>query len=147
MKKLLLLAVSFIFAAHLYAEQAPGALYFASICDKNAPAQSSFENGEFIFTHVQFSKPLSQILTLNGGPVTFHVEYFENGSLIEYEDLGMNEPEIKSATTPGYVVLPVVSDPAGNCVSYKKNLFATYFPPALAKLSAGKHTITAKVFS
>jgi hypothetical protein len=136
-----------LFVFYHASAQTVGSVYFATSCDKNAPENKDFNNGDFIFSHVKFAKPLSQILSLTGKPVTFHVEYHENGKLIEYEDLGMNEANIKSATTAGYVVLPVVSDPAGNCVSYKKNLFATYFPPALAQLSVGKHTITAKVFS
>jgi len=146
MQKLFLTILLLLFVRSLSA-QSVGSVYFSNSCDKNAPENATFNNGEFIFSHVKFTKPLSQILSLTGKPVTFHIEYAENGKRIEYEDLGMNEAEIKAATSAGYVVLPVVSDPAGNCVSYKKNLFATYFPPALAKLSIGKHTITAKIFS
>jgi hypothetical protein len=147
MKKLFMLSVLLLCLNVYLTAQSVGTIYFSTLCDKNAPANTDFKNGDFIFSHVKFTKPLSQVLSLTGKPVTFHIEYSENGKLLEYEDLGMNEADIKSATIAGYVVLPVVSDPDGNCVSYKKNLFATYFPPVLAKLSNGKHTITAKVLS
>jgi hypothetical protein len=121
-------------------------LYFSKIGDKNAPQSAEFNSNEFIFAHLKTEQALSSVLTLDDRPVSFRLEYSENGKVLEYEDYAFEAKNIKSVKESGYVVLPIVSDPQGNCVSYQKNQFATYFPKVLASLSVGKHTIECKVF-
>lgn len=130
-----------IFCNTLFAQKA----YFSNSCDKNATEQAAFNSNEFIFVHLRIESPFMSVLDLNGPNVTFQVEYSENGKVIEYEDLGLESKNFKGIQTPGYIVLPIISNPDDNCVSYKKNLFATYTPKAFEGLSVGKHTIQCKV--
>lgn len=120
-------------------------VYFSTSCDKNAPEQTNFKSNEFIFVHLRIESPFMSVLDLSSPNVTFQLEYSENGKVIEYEDLGLESANFKGIQTPGYIVLPIISNPDDNCVSYKKNLFATYTPKAFEGLSVGKHTIECKV--
>jgi len=120
-------------------------LDFSGICDKNAAVQAEFKSGEFIFAHLRMESPFMSMLDLSGANVTFQVEISENGKVLEYEDLGLDATKFKGIQTPGYIVLPIISNPDDNCVSYKKNLFASYLPKAFAGLSAGEHNLQCKI--
>lgn len=138
---IIFLSISILFCNMSIAQK----IYFSNICDKNASEQTAFKSNEFIFLHLRIESPFMSVLDLSNPNVTFHVEYSENGKVIEYEDLGLESANFKGIQTPGYIVLPIISNPDDNCVSYKKNLFATYTPKAFQGLSVGKHTIQCKV--
>lgn len=107
---------------------------------KTADGASEFKSSEFIFAHVKFSQPLDSLLTLNDRPVTLLTEYYSKGKLLEEEMFGFEPAKVKSAKQ-STIVLPVISEPAGDVPAFGKNLFAIRLPAALAKLPEGTHEI------
>ncbi len=107
---------------------------------KTVEESTEFKSGEFIFAHVNFGKPVAAILTLEDRPVTFMAEYYSKGKMIDDEMFGFDVAKVKGAKQTS-MVLPIISDPAGDVPAFGKNLFATRLPAAFAKLPEGRHEI------
>ncbi len=122
-----------------------GEVQFSKL-SKSADGSTEFKSGEYIFAHVQFKQPVVSSLTLNDRPVTFATEFYKDGKLLEEEMFGFDVDKVKSSKIDK-LVIPVISDPAGDVPTWGKNLFAFRLPAVLADLPAGTHEIEFKLKS
>lgn len=113
---------------------------------KTTENTTEFKSGEFIFAHVKFAQPVAGMLTLSDKPVTFVTEFYSKGKMIDDEMFGFDLAKVKGAKQTT-LILPIVSDPAGDIPLWGKNLFSTRLPASLAKLPEGSHEIEYKVKS
>lgn len=113
---------------------------------KLAESTGEFKSGEFIFAHVKFSQPIAALLTLNDRPVTFLAEYYVKDKMVEEDMFGFDVTKVKGAKQ-NIIIVPIISDPAGDVPSFGKNLFSTRLPAALAKLPEGIYEIDFKLKS
>jgi hypothetical protein len=144
MKKIALIAAVIIFTC--FGANAQGTELQFSKSAKTADGTTEFKSGDFIYAHLKFAQPIASMLTLNDRPVTFLTEFHSKGKLMEEEMYGFDAAKVKGAKQTS-IVLPIVSDPAGDVPAFGKNMFAIRLPAALAALPEGSHEIEFKAKS
>lgn len=135
--KFLLVLAILVFSFSISAQT--GEIKFSK-SSKTIENAAEFKSGEFIFAHVKFAKPISEMLILEDRPVTFLTEYYSKGKMIDDEMFGFDVAKVKGAKQNS-IILPIISDPSGDVPAFGKNLFSTRLPAALAKLPEGTHEI------
>jgi hypothetical protein len=117
-----------------------------STSPKSVEPSAGFKSGDFIYGHVTLSQPLAAMLTMTDKPVTLIAEYYAKGKMLDDEMFGFEVARVKGSKQAA-LVLPIVSDPAGDVNNFGKNLFSVRLPASLAKLPEGSHEIEVKVKS
>jgi len=125
------------------------AAYFSDSPKEGAAARDSFKAGDYIYAHVKFEKPILSHIGSVDSDMTYITLYMdENGKELEYYSFGIrfaNLSKDNSAGKKGYLVIPVVNDPANGVTVLKNTLFNTIMPKTLAGLSVGKHNLSFRV--
>lgn len=137
--------VSMIVAAAIAVSAQTGKVVFSK-SPKTPEAVAEVKSGEFLYAHVQFSKPLAGILTITDKPVTLTAEFYLKGKLLDDEMFGFDTARVKASKATA-IVLPVVSEAAVDVNSFGKNLFSVRLPASLAALPEGRHEIEMKITS
>lgn len=139
MKLRSILALCTILVFAFAAEAQTGEVKFSKSA-KAADGSVEFNSGEFIYAHIAFPQAISGMLTLNERPVTLVAEFYSKGKMLEEDMFGFDTAAVRGSKQTS-IVIPVVSDPAGDVPSFGKNLFSTRLPAELAKLPEGRHEI------
>lgn len=114
---------------------------------KTADGSTEFKSGDFIYAHIKFSRPISDVLTVGTTSISFASELYAGSRLLGEEFSAGHDPDkIRNAKETSYII-PVVSDPAFDLFNFGAKKFAFEMPRGLSKLTEGTHEIQLKVKS
>ncbi len=114
---------------------------------KAAEGATDFKSGEYIYAHIKFNKPISEVLTVESSYISFTSELYAGSRMLGEEFSAGHDPDkIRSAKETIYVI-PIVSDPAFDLFNFGSKKFAFEMPKGLGKLNEGTHEIQLKVKS
>lgn len=114
---------------------------------KTADGSTEFKSGEFIYAHIKFNKPISEVLTVETNYISFTSQLYAGSRMLSEEFSAGHDPDkIKNAKETTYVI-PIVSDPSFDLFNFGDKKFAFEMPMGLSKLSEGTHEIQLKVKS
>jgi len=114
---------------------------------KDANGAAEFKSGEYIYAHLKFNKPISEVLTVGSTYISFTSELYAGSRLLGEEFSAGHDPDKIRNTKETVYVIPIVSDPAVDLFNFGAKKFAFEMPLGLSKLSEGKHEIQLKVKS
>jgi hypothetical protein len=129
-------------------------LYFSNQAAPGSKARTSFAAGDFIYAHARFKGPITQALInpVVSDNVAFPLWLFrdDTGEELDIPFIGVRTVHLfneASAGGKGYLVIPIVSNPAEDCFIYANNVFNQSSWEPISKLPPGTHVIEARLQS
>lgn len=129
-------------------------LFFSTKAAPDSPPATSFGPGDFIYAHARFKGPITKVLAnpVVSDTVAFPLYLYDDqsGAELDMPFLGVRSIHLfneSSAGGKGYLVIPIVSNPAEDCYVYANNTFNRSSWEKLAELPPGKHVIEARLES
>ena len=129
-------------------------LFFSTKAAPDSPPATSFAPGDFIYAHARFKGPITKVLAnpVVSDTVAFPLYLYDDksGAELDMPFLGIRSIHLfneSSAGGRGYLVIPIVSNPAEDCFVYANNTFNRSTWERLAELPPGKHVLEARLES
>lgn len=129
-------------------------LFFSTKAAPDSPPVTSFAPGDFIYAHARFKGPITKVLAnpVVSDTVAFPLYLYDDvsGAELDMPFLGIRTIHLfneSKADGKGYLVIPIVSNPAEDCYVYANNTFNRTSWEKLAELPPGKHVLEVRLES